>query len=295
MKAYKKLAVGVLLFTSLSMTACAQDVPSDANPVPADKVAVETTPTTDETKSPAVEGTDAPVVDSNGEEVEISDPSAVVDEDLGTDNPLGVGQMNEADAKEYMDNLKASPMGVDMDVLFEENIADDLLTVFPEEQFNTKEGVRSALEFYGNLNSLTNFHEKRDATKDFALIAPYADRVDAEFLKFIENDIKEKGQFGQILTVPGSGVISYGGEDYEVVPQSLRVSFNHPGVQVSATGDEIYLEGTRSYTYDLVGGEVFEGSYTYWITTKPTTDGKWIVTAFSYGGDNNSTAGLKGE
>lgn len=268
MKNLSKAAIVSLMALTLMLTACSPN--DDAGNVPAPTTAATATAEATEKATPTASATPS------------AEPVLKSEEEL----EAGYDQQVKDAEKAYAER----PLGLDVDHLYAEYLADDVLTVFPEEQFNTKASIHSALSTYRDLATLTNWQKARDTSQDWSLVAPMGGKIDADFLQRIEAATAERGKFSEVLTIPGDGIIEFEGKEYKVIDETLKQDFenfdpkaktvHYPEVYVSETGDSLVIDGVRTYSYDLEGGQTFKGSENYWIEFVPDADGDVLLKSF---------------
>lgn len=259
MKALNKKATLSLVALTLMLTAC--NPPADAGDTPAPTATATVEATVEATPSATPSPTESAT--QSAEEIE-----------------AGYDQQVKDAEKAWVER----PLGIDIEDVYANNMNDDVLAVFPEEQFGTKEGIASALRTYQHLNALTVWNTERDAKQDFQFVAPFAGvgegtrelPFDKNLLDSINADIAANGAMNYIPTAPGGFQMGDTFHEFDNEQTHLH-TFNHPGVAVTETGDGLVIGGTRSYNYALADGKRLTGKNGYSITIKPV-EGGWIIT-----------------
>lgn len=231
--------------------------------------------------------TPAPSATATASASETAAPTAT-----GTPQPTSTYKnMQEAtqeDKEKLLAGFAAKPLGVDVDEVMENRLADDVLTTFPQDEFKTKEGVTAALNTYQELVSITNWVHARNGADDTSLIEPFGAATDktaafdAQFMNKMKERIAKEGQFAHIPTVSPDGTLKIDGVVYHTEEASLMNSkSNQPAVEVSRSGDALHIEGTRYLTISFGGDKTLVADRGYFIDAVPAGDsGQWLITNF---------------
>lgn len=241
----------------------------------------------------------AVVIGNDDDNAPVAEPIATATATATASPTTGAGapvDLTDAQKEEIVAAAKANPLGIDFDKMMAEGLASDVMTTFPEEDFDTREGLLTTLQTYQTLNSVEQFYGPRDSSKDFELVFPNAGNIDAEFLSVLERSIQDKGRFTGILTVPGSGDI-----DEHKAKAGMGVPkqwFAQPAVSVTADGTGLLIRGDGltdaqrdagkegyglKYSIPLEDEKYFHGSLMWWMEITYTTDG-WKIDNMGYQG-----------
>jgi hypothetical protein len=178
---------------------------------------------------------------------------------------------------------------VDVDEVMKNRLADDVLTVFPQDQFKTKEGVSSVLNAYRDLTAITAWTHARNGAEDAARVAPFgagsATRAafSADMMGQFNENIGRMGRFSfGVSTVAADGSVKLNGVTYQTNDASIMNSkSNQPAVMISKSGDMLHIEGTRYYTITLADGQTLIGEGAYNFDASPVeATGQWVINRF---------------
>lgn len=179
----------------------------------------------------------------------------------------------------------ASPMGIDMEKVFAEATAEDVLLTFSEDKgYKAKEGVTSALQAYEELLSIDAWSHARTGADDANLIVPLATSedgeavFDAELMKQLKANIADKGQLTFVPTIAADGTTKVNGVVYKTDGKSRMVTASgQPTVKLITSGDKIHVEGRRSFSLKLADGKTLVGERLYFFDVTPSKDGPWLL------------------
>jgi hypothetical protein len=281
-KSRKPLYIGASVATAIALAigGFAISVNTHAAPDAAPAVTATATASADPSVTPVVTGTAQP-----------------------TSEYKGMQEATQADKDRIMGAFYGSPLGVDITEVFDNRLADDVLTSFPQEQFKTKEGVLSALNTYQQLTSIQNWTRARNGADDTTLITPFAVATpktaafDSAFMDKMKARIAKEGQFAHIPTVaPKDGTLMIDGVVYHTDENSVMTSkSNQPAISVGqyekevvkdgvATTEKVttlHTEGRRYMTINFTGGMTLIAERGYFMDEVPDgSNGAWMLVNF---------------
>jgi hypothetical protein len=211
----------------------------------------------------------------------------------GTPQPTseykGIQEATQEDKDKLLAEFANKPLGVDVDEVMKNRLADDVLTVFPQDQFKTKEGVSSVLNAYRDLAAITAWTHARNGAEDAARVAPFgagtATRAafSADMMGQFNENIGRMGRFSfGVSTVAADGSVKLDGVTYQTNDASIMNSkSNQPAVMISKSGDMLHIEGTRYYTITLADGQTLIGEGAYNFDASPVeATGQWVINRF---------------
>lgn len=271
MNHFKKITIGSMIIASLALSACAQEVPSDKNRVPASTSTAKTKVLEDNRD---YTGADKPQ--------NITVPKEATPADIPTDVPTAEPEV----VKSITQQISDQPLGIDIDKALKDYSTPDVATIFPEAEFDVAAGVRFGLSTYQELVQTKNFYDPRDGTKDGELIAPFLDRFDDKMHKEITDSISEKGKTNLIPTSLPSGVFAHDDETAtDIIPVDMPEStWGTPSVEIKyseSVGDYINVAGLRRISVTSTSGESYEAIVNYNVGVAPSGE-DWLICAMGW-------------
>jgi hypothetical protein len=265
------IGAGVAVAIALAIGGIAINANGNANPDAAPSVTATATASPSETATPSASATQQPMVTDEGAR-------------------QGLQHATEADKAKLLAQFASKPLGVDIDEVMENRLADDVVdgpTKFTEAE--VRAGVASTLNAYQELASITAWAHARDGAQDVILIAPFGEATEtraafsAEMMAQMKADIEKREYFSfGVSTVAPTGSVKIGGVTYQTDESSIMNSkSNQPAVSISRNGEMLHIEGTRYYTISLADGKTLIGQGSYHFDDElDRTSGTWIIKNF---------------
>lgn len=200
----------------------------------------------------------------------------------------GIQDATQADKDRLLAAFYGKPLGIDLTEVFENRLADDVLTMFPEDTKKTKAGAASMLNTYQELVSTTNWVKARNGADDATRIMSFGAATDktaafdSEFMNKMKDRIAKEGQFAHIPTVAPDGTLNIDGVIYHTDDSSVMNSkSNQPAVSVGGVGETLHIEGRRYMTLSFTDGKTLIADRGYFIDgTAIGTNGEWLISNF---------------
>jgi hypothetical protein len=198
-------------------------------------------------------------------------------------------EARQEDKDKLLAEFANKPLGVDVDEVMKNRLADDVLTAHPDmTAADVKQGVSSVLNTYRDLAAITKWTQARKGAEDAVLIAPFGEATDtraafsADMMgQFNENIGRMKRFSFGVSTVAEDGTLKLNGVTYQTTDASLMTSkSNQPAIEISKFGDMFHMEGTRYYTITLTEGQTLIGEGAYNFDYTRDANGHWVINRF---------------
>ncbi|GAA4768125.1 hypothetical protein [Citricoccus nitrophenolicus] len=179
MKFRKSIAALSVAASALILTGCGGGMTPENAPTPTPTTKSVATKTAEPTAAPTL--TDAP-----------TQSALKLDKEA---NPTVVETVKDDEINRLMREGLNTALDVDLDESWSKYASDQAEKSFTEEQ--AKDGAAFAMEFYHDLNTIGNFYEKRDGSKDIDLLEHegITSRMDGFYIAEVRKSIKDDGHF----------------------------------------------------------------------------------------------------
>lgn len=186
------------------------------------------------------------------------------------------------EAERILKDAKARPFDIDVDDVManrmDRNPNFPLKTedVYPSKDFNHKEAVLTALNFYQDVSSISQFQHERPANADKTLLSTFGDRV----TKPVYDNFMSKGLTGMFTVDPDGTIGEVNGVVYHASEKESFTVYGQPEVYTeSTTGDYsnvLTVHGFYDRTIPTKENKLLTIPTEYWISVVPSNGG-WIV------------------
>lgn len=260
----KKAAVAGSLIMALGLTGCFQDVPSDQDRKPA---------TSAPTKSAKGEMPDTPKY----EETKELDGTVVEGEEMTANDLADINENNKEFADKVRSEVEAKPFGIDTEVLVNDWSTPEVKEVFKE--FNTAEGARHGLDFFQKVLSVSNYSQKRDASKDYEPLQGFEQMMTPEMQEKVKANIAEKGKTTLVPSADSNGVVT-------LLKDTPFTLLSHPTYKVwshnvAVEGPNLRLDGTMEMTF-LTDKGIMNIKAGWGMYVIPAGEDEWRVDGLSW-------------
>lgn len=273
MKYSKKMTLAAMILSSIALTGCFfQDVPSsDGNSA--------STSSSSKTYTPEE-------LEKMDEEVDdVYKPTEPLKITGGEEAPKNVDpEKNEIDSEtqDILDEMAEAPFGMDLTKI---EVPKEVYETFPENEFDVKEGAKTALSTYQNIVNQANLYAPRDTDKDWSsFVEPYSPTMTTSFrddLKLHMEDGKGTAANTHFLYANESGSLgTYQGE--KLIPASTP--FSSYGTPIINSGYNNNYKSTmaevvfnRLMMFRATNGHSYEMKIEVHVSFVPMGGDEWYV------------------
>lgn len=206
----------------------------------------------------------------------------------GEATPTAVETVKDDEINRQMRAGKNTALDVDVDAAYAQFADSQVKQSFTEAQ--AKEGAQFALNFLHDINTVGNFYEARDGSKDIDLIDNdfLGARIDATLLDSITKDIKKDGYFTYIPSVQPDGTVKTG-KDLDLSLTGLPTyTYKTPAIEavdMGEAGTGVMVDGMRTDHYSMTKGYTASQEVNYWVVAVPSGE-DWKVINLGYDSEN---------